>query len=219
VPVFRYAAEHWRDILGDAARRSSNIMSLMKLVNIPTMVLCVALLVALARVSVCAQETATIRVDLGKMSGEISPYIFGQFIEYLGRSITGGIYEEGSPLSDSMGFRRDVLEKLHGLRPSVLRFPGGTFTKVYHWKDGIGPKERRPKRKNVIWGGIEDNRFGTDEYIRYCRQLGCEPFIVVNMGTGTPEEAADWVEYCNGTDDTHYANLRRSNGHPDPYNV
>jgi alpha-L-arabinofuranosidase len=190
--------------------------------NLPifcTSLLRLSLLLALTASAVEGQGTASIRVDVGKKTGEVSPYIFGQFIEYLGRSITGGIYEEGSPLSDSHGFRKDVLEKVRALHPSVLRFPGGTFTKVYHWKDGVGPKENRPKKKNLIWGGIEDNRFGTDEYIAYCREIGCEPFIVVNVGTGTPEEAADWVEYCNGTGSTYYADLRRSNGHPEPYNV
>jgi alpha-N-arabinofuranosidase len=179
----------------------------------------VAVSLALAPPTARCQETAIIRIDPGKTEGEISPNIFGQFIEHLGRSITGGIFQEGSPLSDSRGFRRDVLEKIRALRPSVLRFPGGTYTKVYHWKDGIGPVANRPKRKNLIWGGIEDNRFGTDEYIEYCREVSCEPFIVVNMGSGTPEEAADWVEYCNGSGDTYYANLRRANGHSEPYNV
>jgi alpha-L-arabinofuranosidase len=165
------------------------------------------------------QDRATIRIDLNRSNGDVSPEIFGQFIEHLGRSITGGIYDEHSPLSDDRGFRRDVLEKIRGLRPGLMRFPGGTYTKVYHWKDGIGPVVGRPKRKNLIWGGVEDNHFGTDEFIEYCRAVGCEPFIVVNMGTGTPEEAAQWVEYCNGTGDSYWADLRRVNGHPEPYNV
>jgi alpha-N-arabinofuranosidase len=181
--------------------------------------LSMALLFACGSVSAQREETASMRIDIRKKAGDISPLVFGQFIEHLGRSITGGIYEEGSPLSDSKGFRRDVLDKIKGLHPTILRYPGGTYTKIYHWKDGVGPVEKRPRKMNLIWGGIENNRFGTDEFLRYCRELGCEPFIVVNMGTGTPEEAADWVEYCNGTADTYYANLRRSNGHAEPYNV
>lgn len=182
----------------------------MKRVCLFAPILCLAFFFALCNAS--AQEVASMRVDVRKKTGEISPYLFGQFIEYLGRCIAGGIFEEGSPLSDTRGFRRDVIEKVRALHPSLLRFPGGTYTKVYHWKDGIGSPESRPRKRNLIWGGIEDNRFGTDEYVQYCRQIGCEPFIVVNMGSGTPEEAADWVEYCNGTGNTHYANLRRSNG-------
>jgi alpha-L-arabinofuranosidase len=179
-------------------------------------------LAAVAAVAVfpCSgQERSTIRIDLRKNNGPVAPEVFGQFIEHLGRSITGGIYDEHSPLSDDRGFRRDVLEKIRALRPGVLRFPGGTYTKVYHWRDGIGPIADRPRRKNLIWGGVEDNHFGTDEYVDYCRAAGCEPFIVVNMGTGTPEEAAQWVEYCNGTGDTYWAALRRANGHAEPYNV
>ena len=100
-----------------------------------------------------------------------------------------------------------------------MRYPGGTVTKTYHWEDGIGPRDERPSRRNLIWGGVEDNHFGTDEYVKYCRKIGAEPSIVVNMGTGTAEEAANWVEYCNGTGNTYYANLRRKNGSEEPYNV
>jgi alpha-N-arabinofuranosidase len=145
--------------------------------------------------------------------------VFGQFIEYLGRCINGGIYEEGSPLSDEKGFRKDVLQKVTDLRIPIMRFPGGTVTKIYHWQDGIGPKAERPKRKNLIWSGINDNHFGMAEFVEYCRKIGAEPFLVVNMATGTPEEASNWVEYCNGTGDTYYANLRRSHGFEKPFNV
>ncbi len=113
----------------------------------------------------------------------------------------------------------DVLEKMEKLNTPVLRYPGGTVTKTYHWEDGIGPRSERPARRNLIWGGVEDNHFGTDEYIKYCREIGAEPSMVVNMGTGTAEEAANWVEYCNGTGNTYYANLRRQNGSEKPYNV
>lgn len=164
-------------------------------------------------------KEATVSVDLSRKTDKISPMIYGQFIEYLGRCIDGGIYEEGSPLSDENGFRKDVLTKVRELKTPLLRFPGGTVTKVYHWKDGIGPKAERPKRKNLIWGGINDNHFGTAEFVEYCRKIGAEPFLVINMATGTPEEASDWVEYCNGTEDTYFANLRRSHGYEKPFNV
>jgi len=168
---------------------------------------------------VLTNERATINIDLTQKCSKISPLIYGQFIEYLGRCIDGGIYEEGSSLSDSSGFRKDVLKKVQELKTPLLRFPGGTVTKIYHWEDGIGERGKRPKRKNLIWGGINDNHFGTAEFIDYCHIIGAEPFLVVNMATGTAEEASNWVEYCNGTEDTFYANLRRSHGYEKPFNV
>lgn len=162
---------------------------------------------------------ASISVDLNQPVEKVSPMIFGQFIEYLGRCINGGIYEEGSPLSGENGFRKDVLQKVQNLNVPILRFPGGTVVKIYHWQDGIGPKAERPKRKNLIWGGVNDNHFGTAEFVEYCRKIGAEPFLVVNLSTGTPEEASNWVEYCNGTGDTYWANLRRSHGYEKPFNV
>jgi alpha-N-arabinofuranosidase len=162
---------------------------------------------------------ATITVDLNRPLGKVSPFVFGQFIEHMHRCLYGGIYEEGSPLSDERGFRLDVLEAARRLRPPILRWPGGNFVSGYHWEDGIGPKERRPARMELAWGGVESNRFGTDEFLAYCRELGTEPYICINLGTGTLDEARNWVEYCNGTGNTYYANLRRQNGHPEPYNV
>lgn len=160
-----------------------------------------------------------ITVDAKQHAVEISPLQYGQFIEHLGQAIDGGIYDEHSKLSDGDGFRLDVMEKVKELRIPILRYPGGTFTKIYHWEDGIGPKSGRKKRRNLIWGGVEDNHFGTAEFVKYCRKIGAEPFLVVNMATGSPEEAANWVEYCNGTTDTYYANLRRADGYNEPFNV
>ncbi len=162
---------------------------------------------------------ARISVDVTKKQNRIHPFAYGQFIEFLGRCIDGGIYQPGSPLSDSNGFRQDVLELAQGLQPPLLRFPGGTMVKLYHWMDGIGAKEERKRQSNRIWGGVIDHAFGTNEFIQYCRAIGAEPFLIVNMTTGTAEEAANWVEYCNGTDDTYYANLRRSHGFEEPHNV
>jgi alpha-N-arabinofuranosidase len=163
--------------------------------------------------------TASISIDFNKPVEPISPLLFGQFIEYLGRCIDGGIYDEKFALSDENGFRKDVLQKVQELQVPLLRFPGGTVIKTYHWKDGVGPKADRPKRKNLIWGGINDNHFGTAEFVEYCRKIGAEPFLVINMATGTPEEASDWVEYCNGTGDTYWANLRRKQGYNEPFDV
>jgi alpha-N-arabinofuranosidase len=163
--------------------------------------------------------SARIKIDFDRRIGKIDRNIYGNFIEHLGRCIYGGIYEEGSPLSDSDGFRKDVLEAARGLNIPLLRWPGGNFSSGYNWKDGIGPKDSRPRRWDTAWQAEESNRFGTDEFIQYCRKLGSEPYITVNMGTGTMQDAADWVEYCNGTMNTAWANLRRKNGHPEPYNV
>lgn len=162
---------------------------------------------------------AKIKIDMERKLGHVDRRIYGAFIEHLGRCIYGGIYEEGSPLSDRQGFRQDVLTAARTLRPPLLRWPGGNFVSGYHWTDGIGPVEKRPRRIELAWHGEESNRFGTDEYIRYCRELDTEPYICVNMGTGTMDEAQAWVEYCNGTSNTYWANLRRQNGHEEPYNV
>ncbi|MBW8682895.1 hypothetical protein K1Y79_00995 [Chitinophaga sp. B61] len=162
---------------------------------------------------------ASIEIDFEHPEGTVDDGIYGQFIEHLGRAINGGIFDEGSPLSDTAGIRQDVLQKVQGLQPSILRYPGGTFTKIYHWMDGIGPRHERRSRPNLIWGGVEDNHFGTDEAIAYARLLKADAYFAVNMGSGTAEEAGNWVEYCNGTQDTYYANLRRKNGHADPFKV
>ena len=162
---------------------------------------------------------ARITLDPHRKIGTVDRGIFGGFIEHLGRCIYGGIFEEGFPLSDAHGFRRDVLEVLRPFRMPVLRWPGGNFVSGYHWVDGVGPVERRPRRIELAWRGEEPNRFGTDEFIEYCRSLGTDPFIVVNMGSGTMDEAQAWVEYCNGTGNTHWANLRRKHGHAEPFAV
>jgi alpha-N-arabinofuranosidase len=160
-----------------------------------------------------------ISIDLDRRIGTVDPRIFGQFIEHLGRCIYGGIYDEGSPLSDARGFRRDVLEAARPLRIPVLRWPGGNFVSGYHWQDGVGPVDQRPRRSELAWYAEESNRFGTNEFIEYCRELGTEPFICVNMGSGTMDEAQAWVEYCNGTGNTSWASLRRKHGHREPHRV
>jgi alpha-L-arabinofuranosidase len=162
---------------------------------------------------------AKIKVDPDRTVGTLDRRIFGGFIEHLGRCIYGGVFDEDSPLSDERGYRRDVLEAAKDLRMPILRWPGGNFVSGYHWTDGIGPREERPRKTELAWFTEESNRFGTDEYIEYCRVLGTEPYICVNMGTGTIDEAQAWVEYCNGAGDTYWANLRRQNGHEEPYNV
>jgi alpha-L-arabinofuranosidase len=162
---------------------------------------------------------ARIGIDLRRRIGRVDRRIFGNFVEHLGRCIYGGIFDEGSPLSDGRGFRRDVMEAIRPLRVPVLRWPGGNFVSGYHWLDGVGPIENRPRRSELAWYAEESNRFGTDEFIQYCRAIGTEPYICVNMGSGTMDEAQAWVEYCNGTGNTSWANLRRRHGHPEPHRV
>jgi len=160
-----------------------------------------------------------IAVDPARRVGDLDRKVFGGFVEHLGRCIYGGIYDEGSPLSDERGFRRDVLGLLRELRVGVLRWPGGNFVSNYHWADGIGPKDDRPRRPVLAWGGEESNRFGTGEFLAYCAELGTEPYICLNMGTGSLEEALAWVEYCNGAGATARARQRAGNGHEAPYGV
>jgi alpha-L-arabinofuranosidase len=162
---------------------------------------------------------ARIKIDPDRTIGELDRRVFGGFIEHLGRCIYGGVFEEGSALSDERGFRKDVLTALDDLRMPILRWPGGNFVSGYHWTDGIGPREERPRKTELAWFSEESNRFGTHEFIEYCRALDVEPYICVNMGTGTMDEAQAWVEYCNGTGDTYWANLRRKNGSEEPFGV
>jgi alpha-N-arabinofuranosidase len=158
-------------------------------------------------------------VDPARQLGDLDRNVFGGFVEHLGRCIYGGMYEEGSPLADARGFRTDVLGLLRELRMGVLRWPGGNFVSNYHWTDGIGPRDARPRRPELAWGGEESNRFGTDEFMAYCAELGTEPYICLNMGTGSLEEALAWVEYCNSARDTAWAARRRDNGRDKPYRV
>ena len=142
----------------------------------------------------------------------------------MGRCIYGGIYDPSNNLSDKNGFRTDVLSALRELNIPVMRYPGGNFVATYHWQDGIGPKKSRPKRPELAWLTTESNEFGTDEFMHWLEVLSdggvkCEPYIALNFGTGSLDEALAWLEYCNGTKDTYYANLRRKNGREKPYNV
>lgn len=153
---------------------------------------------------------------------KINRTIYSGFTEHMGRCIYGGIYDPGNQnedLIDENGFRKDVLEALCPLQIPVIRYPGGNFTSTYHWLDGVGPPNKRPSRPELAWEGIESNQFGTDEFMRWCRRLGAEPYLCLNFGTGTLDEALGWIEYCNGDKDTFFANLRRKNGHEQPYNV
>ena len=158
-----------------------------------------------------------IQINPDRVFGKRSPMLYGQFIEHFHRQIYGGIYDPGNPRSDEDGFRTDIIEAMKRIKVPVLRWPGGCFVSSYHWKDAVG-KERRPFFDKA-WRVEDPNTFGTDEYIRLCRKIGCEPYICTNAGTGTPEEMSDWVEYCNLDSEGQYAKWRIANGHPEPYRV
>ncbi|MFI5341744.1 MAG: alpha-N-arabinofuranosidase [Candidatus Methylomirabilales bacterium] len=162
---------------------------------------------------------AKIGIDLDRKIGIVDRRIFGNFVEHLGRCIYGGLFEEGSPQSDDRGFRRDVLEAVRRLRIPILRWPGGNFVSGYHWLDGVGLRADRPRRVDLAWFAEESNRFGTNEFIQYCRAINAEPYICVNMGSGSMDEAQAWVEYANSTGNTHWANLRRKHGYSEPHGV
>ena len=166
-----------------------------------------------------APAAARIKVDTDRVIGEVHPHIFGNFAEHLGRCVYGGIYDPGNPLSDGDGFRKDVMQAVRELGVSLLRWPGGNFVSGYDWKDGIGPQAQRPPRPDHAWGALESNQFGTDEFLRYCERVGTEPYICINAGLGSIDDARAWVEYCNESRDTHWARKRRANGRELPWNV
>lgn len=162
------------------------------------------------------------KITLTKEKGpKISKYIYGHFAEHLGRCIYEGIYVgEDSTIPNVNGMRTDVVEALKNIKIPVLRWPGGCFADEYHWKDGIGPKENRKKIVNTNWGGVtENNHFGTHEYFELLRQLGCEAYINGNVGSGTVQEMQEWIEYMTMDGESPMANLRRENGHDDPWKV
>ena len=162
---------------------------------------------------------ARIDIQTDRPVGTGDERIFGGFIEHLGGCVYGGVFDEGSPRSDAQGFRTDVLEAVRDLGLRHVRWPGGNFVSGYHWTDGIGPRDGRPRRTELAWHSEESNLFGTDEFMAWAAAAGVEPVLCLNMGTGTLDEALAWVEYCNGTGDTYWANRRRANGHDEPYRV
>ena len=166
-----------------------------------------------------AQTRARIKLDTERVIGEVHPRVFGNFVEQLGRCVYGGVFEEKSPLSDADGYRKDVMEGTRGLGVTLLRWPGGNFASGYNWKDGVGPRDQRPVRRDHAWGALETNRFGTDEFLTYCERLKVEPYICINAGLGTVEDARNWVDYTNESANTYWAQLRRKNGREQPWNV
>ncbi len=164
---------------------------------------------------------ATLYINEKKKKGHINPEIYGHFSEHLGRCIYEGLYvKENSGIPNKNGMRTDVVEALKEIRVPVLRWPGGCFADEYHWKDGIGPKENRKKMINTHWGGVlEDNSFGTHEFFELCKQLGCKTYINGNVGSGTVQEMSEWVEYMTFDGVSPMADLRKANGHEEPWTV
>jgi alpha-L-arabinofuranosidase len=166
-----------------------------------------------------SSQAAHIKIDTDRVVGPIDPKLYGNFLEHLGRCIEGGVFDEGSSLSDKNGFRKDVEKATKDLKVSLLRWPGGNFSSNYNWRDGIGPRDKRPRRLEMAWGTIEDNRFGTHEFMDYVEQVGTEPYICLNLGTGTWEDAQQWVEYLTFDGDTAMTRLRKQNGREQPWKV
>jgi alpha-N-arabinofuranosidase len=165
------------------------------------------------------QLSASISLDRRRTVGTISPNIFGGFIEHMGRCVYEGIYEPGSPHADADGIRVDVRNALRDMGVTIMRYPGGNFLSGYEWTDGIGPKEKRPKKRDLAWKSTETNQFGTHEFMDYCAYLGSEPMLGVNLGTGTIQSAGNYVEYVNAPTGTYWADLRAANGRKDPWGV
>jgi len=162
---------------------------------------------------------ARVYIDSRRMISPIDRNVWGSFLEVLGRAIYEGIYDPGNKLSDANGFRKDVMNEIHQLGVPIIRYPGGNFVSGYNWLNGIGPKENRPRELDKAWNSINSNQFGTDEFMAWCKLVGTEPLMGLNLGTGTPEEAAALVEYCNVEKGTKWSDLRRKNGIASPYNV
>jgi alpha-N-arabinofuranosidase len=172
-------------------------------------------------------QTAKIKIDIDRVIGQIDPKIYGVFMEPIHRrlgtsefnTLYGNLYDPSSPLADDNGFRKDYIDAMKDLKVTNMRWPGGNFLMGYNWQDGIGPKEQRPTRINMAWGGTDNNHVGTDEWIQLNKSIGSENIVCVNLGLGNIMDAAYWVEYCNYKGGTYYSDLRAKYGHKEPYNI
>jgi len=160
-----------------------------------------------------------IYVDPKRTIAPLDRNLFGSFLEQLGRAIYEGIYDPASKLSDGNGFRRDVMDQIRKVGVPIVRYPGGNFVSGYNWLDGVGPKQDRPQVLDKAWNTVNSNQFGTNEFMTWCKAVGTLPLMGLNLGTGTPEQAAALVEYCNLDKGTEWSELRRKHGYPEPYNV
>jgi len=196
----------------------------MRLMKKPSLLLSALILASPTLGNAAAGEPALIKVDLDRTIGTIDPNIYGSFLEPLGRGrgrgvVYGPLYDPDSPLSDENGFRKDYVRQIKELRVSAIRWPGGNFVSGHHWEDAIGPKDERSPTLDLSRHRVESNQMGTDEYAAFSKLVGAENFICINAGTGTIEDAANWVEYANAPVGTRYADLRAKYGHPEPYEV
>jgi alpha-L-arabinofuranosidase len=172
-----------------------------------------------AQAPATADQTVRIFIDSRRSISPLDRNLFGSFLEHLGRAIYEGIYDPGSKLSDSNGFRKDVMQEVHALGVPIIRYPGGNFVSGYNWLDGVGPKQDRSRVLDKAWNSLNSNQFGTDEYMAWCKAVGTLPLMGLNLGTGSPEQAAALVEYCNVDKGTKWSDLRRRHGYAAPYNV
>ena len=162
---------------------------------------------------------ATMVVDREYPIGEVDGRLFGSFIEHLGRAVYGGIYEPGHPEADDMGFRQDVMRLVKQLKVPIVRYPGGNFVSGYNWEDGIGPRERRPRRLELAWRTIETNEVGVNEFATWTKRVGAEVAMAVNLGTRGIDAARNLVEYCNHPSGTYWSDLRIAHGYREPHNI
>ena len=159
---------------------------------------------------------AQIIVDADFSISQLDRRLFGSFVEHLGRCVYTGIFEPSHPTADEHGFRQDVLELVRELGPTIIRYPGGNFMSGYNWEDGVGPVEERPKRLDLAWFSTETNAFGTNEFIEWCRLAQTEPMLGVNLGTRGPDEAREYLEYCNHPGGSRLNNLKTTHGYKEP---
>jgi alpha-N-arabinofuranosidase len=163
--------------------------------------------------------TSQIVVDRDFTIATLDRRVFGTFVEHMGRCVYGGIFEPRHPTANEHGFRQDVLALIRELGATLVRYPGGNFLSGFNWEDGVGPKDKRPKRLDLAWGSTESNEFGTNEFITWCRAAGVEPMFAVNLGTRGPDEARHFIEYCNHPGGTHYSDMRRAHGFEVPHDI
>ena len=176
-------------------------------------------LLAQAKPAASGGTAARIYLDSRRTIAPIDRDLFGSFLEHLGRAIYEGIYDPGSKLSDINGFRKDVMDEVKRLGVPIIRYPGGNFVSGYNWLDGVGPKKDRPVVLDKAWNSLNSNQFGTNEFLAWCKEVGTAPLMGLNLGTGTPEQAADLVEYCNVEKGTRWSELRRKHGIAEPYKI
>ena len=164
-------------------------------------------------------KTTTIHLHPSFAISEVDPRVFGGFLEHLGRAVYEGIYKPDSIHADESGCRTDVLDALRRLKFTAMRYPGGNFVSGYHWQDAVGPREKRPVTRDLAWHSLDSNQFGPNEFLELSKKMDWTPMLAVNLGTGTPEEAKNWLEYCNIPAGSKWSNLRAEHGYEKPFDV